>query len=113
MRKCSRTDVELYNEYLVYLDEHPAKHIYTIGQKHNTSVLQLCSKTIHTVDDVGKESNFTPEMYAIRTALRKISDSKGKNGSFIIFSDSPSTLLALKLGEEVSPIAEETKAIIH
>ena len=55
----------------------------------------------------------TDEMYVTRTALTKLLDNNGENRSYTIFSDSRSTLLAVKSWAGAFAIAEQIKTTTH
>ena len=103
MKKISQTDVEMHTKFTVHLDKHPST---MLDQKHiSKQALQSSFKTLHTMED----SIFTVDMYAIRTALTKIVEANGENGSYTIFLDTQSTLLGLKSWASVFLVAKQLR----
>ena len=100
-------------EFIAHVDKHLAEH-YSDESK-NLQQVAFAAVFQNNSDGgrlLGNASIFTVKIHAVKAALTKILDTNGENGSYIIFSGSQSTLLALKTRAEVSMIAEETRTTI-
>ena len=114
VRKAGHLPEELRSDFIAHLNIHDTTHIYTDGSKTDRNV---GFATVFPNKSAGgklppEASIYTAELYAIKTALQTILGDAG-NGNFTIFSDSQSALLALKSNSSKSPIAEETKNLMH
>ena len=98
---------------LEHINEHDSNHIYTDGSKNKEGVgLAVYGSNIKIqIALPTKASVFTAELLAIKNALKVISDRKLKNVT--IFSDSLSSLQAIKSYSSQNKIVSHIKFILH